>query len=487
MSNLQNINFKELFNPFRLNEFNKSLQAVSGSLSNAEKNAQSLFLTLSNSFSGLNTVVNLFNVNVRNAGSSLIFFNSGVALLNTNLQNTGKVLQLITESTAKSASVMQASVQTSAMPQKLERSNTSGGVSGYSGEGPKDKISLEEMKSAYESVTKIVSALELKAGISTWNTLMPIPPITEGLSYSNDALANYRIQNELNTNLDPKLEKMGLVRPKVSDIDGTGVLLEPFKNILKEKGWNKAANFIDKMGSGYSVAGTVSNWFDLQAMRQFKNVVGEKVSEEEQIQKPKQQQQQQQQQQEEKQGKAVYKSARQSNFERDLSAGGQKENGAENNTYLNLASGTSSRAGKSKKGSSKKEEDPVDTFVGVFTEAQKIGGALTTIMQTLNIGSHTFVGGIINGFNSALSIIQTMITVMQAVNTIKMFLPFATGGNVPGIGDTDSVPAMLTPGEYVVKKSVVNKYGSGFFEWINGGGLTKSNIQNREEYFALAA
>lgn len=122
----------------------------------------------------------------------------------------------------------------------------------------------------------------------------------------------------------------------------------------------------------------------------------------------------------------------------------------------------------------KKKEDPVDTFVGVFTEAQKIGGALTTIMQTLNIGADTFVGGIINGFNSALSIIQTMITVMQAVNTIKMFLPFATGGNVPGIGDTDSVPAMLTPGEYVVKKSVVKKFGSGFFEWINGGGLTNS-------------
>lgn len=125
-------------------------------------------------------------------------------------------------------------------------------------------------------------------------------------------------------------------------------------------------------------------------------------------------------------------------------------------------------------GSRSKEEDPVETMTGVFGEVQKVGGAMSTLMQTLNIGADTFVGGIVNGFNSALTIIQTMIAVMQAVNTIKMFLPFATGGSVPGIGDTDSVPAMLTPGEYVVKKSVVNKFGSGFFEWINGGGLTNS-------------
>ncbi len=117
---------------------------------------------------------------------------------------------------------------------------------------------------------------------------------------------------------------------------------------------------------------------------------------------------------------------------------------------------------------------PLEVFEGVTGEAQKIGGALTTIMQTLNIGADTFVGGLINGFNSALTIIQSMIAVMQAVNTIKMFLPFATGGSVPGIGDTDSVPAVLTPGEYVIKKSVVNKFGTGFFEWINGGGLTNS-------------
>ncbi|MBN8570450.1 MAG: hypothetical protein J0M18_12535 [Ignavibacteria bacterium] len=77
-------------------------------------------------------------------------------------------------------------------------------------------------------------------------------------------------------------------------------------------------------------------------------------------------------------------------------------------------------------------------------------------MQTLNIGADTFVGGIINGFNSALSIVQSVVAVMQAMKTINSILGFipdlATGGIVPGIGDTDSVPAVLTPGEFVVKK-----------------------------------
>jgi TP901 family phage tail tape measure protein len=38
---------------------------------------------------------------------------------------------------------------------------------------------------------------------------------------------------------------------------------------------------------------------------------------------------------------------------------------------------------------------------------------------------------------------------------------FASGGVVPGVGNRDSVPAMLTPGEFVLRKSAVQKYGAG--------------------------
>lgn len=42
---------------------------------------------------------------------------------------------------------------------------------------------------------------------------------------------------------------------------------------------------------------------------------------------------------------------------------------------------------------------------------------------------------------------------------LKSALGFASGGLVPGSGNRDTVPAMLTPGEFVIRKSSVNKLG----------------------------
>jgi TP901 family phage tail tape measure protein len=47
-------------------------------------------------------------------------------------------------------------------------------------------------------------------------------------------------------------------------------------------------------------------------------------------------------------------------------------------------------------------------------------------------------------------------------------IPYAIGG-VAGDGGRDSVPAILTPGEFVVRKSMVKKYGQPLFESINQG------------------
>ena len=52
---------------------------------------------------------------------------------------------------------------------------------------------------------------------------------------------------------------------------------------------------------------------------------------------------------------------------------------------------------------------------------------------------------------------------------------FATGGLVPGTGNYDTVPAMLTPGEFVIKKSSVNSIGAGNLASMNyaaGGKVT---------------
>lgn len=54
---------------------------------------------------------------------------------------------------------------------------------------------------------------------------------------------------------------------------------------------------------------------------------------------------------------------------------------------------------------------------------------------------------------------------------------FNTGGAVPGSGSSDTVPAMLTPGEFVIRKSVVNTLGTNFFRALNNGlSLNRLNL-----------
>ena len=52
------------------------------------------------------------------------------------------------------------------------------------------------------------------------------------------------------------------------------------------------------------------------------------------------------------------------------------------------------------------------------------------------------------------------------------------GGTVPGSGNTDTVPAMLTPGEFVMSKGAVQKYGVDTLEGLNAaaGGTNKPTL-----------
>jgi len=58
------------------------------------------------------------------------------------------------------------------------------------------------------------------------------------------------------------------------------------------------------------------------------------------------------------------------------------------------------------------------------------------------------------------------------------------GGTVPGSGNKDTVPAMLTPGEYVMSKGAVQKYGKGTMESMNtmGGGSGIPSFSNGMMY-----
>jgi hypothetical protein len=74
-------------------------------------------------------------------------------------------------------------------------------------------------------------------------------------------------------------------------------------------------------------------------------------------------------------------------------------------------------------------------------------------------GSFGKGGGGIGGFISSL---------------FSLFKPYATGGPVPGTGTRDTVPAMLTPGEYVIRRDVAQRIGYRILDAINGGGWVPS-------------
>lgn len=58
----------------------------------------------------------------------------------------------------------------------------------------------------------------------------------------------------------------------------------------------------------------------------------------------------------------------------------------------------------------------------------------------------------------------------------------ATGGTA--VGDSDTVPAMLTPGEYVIRKSAVARFGAGFFAALNNLALPAHALAQGIQGFA---
>lgn len=52
---------------------------------------------------------------------------------------------------------------------------------------------------------------------------------------------------------------------------------------------------------------------------------------------------------------------------------------------------------------------------------------------------------------------QSLGNIFQQKNAGGEILALSGGGGVPGVGNTDTVPAMLTPGEYVIRKEVAEK------------------------------
>ena len=120
------------------------------------------------------------------------------------------------------------------------------------------------------------------------------------------------------------------------------------------------------------------------------------------------------------------------------------------------------------------------------------GGAATSSLASAIKSMNTAVGGLskvtsantaaTNSLNTTIKALQGSVGALNSTIRARGFgggigsvvrgrggrpRGFASGGLVPGTGNYDTVPAMLTPGEFVIKKSSVNSIGAGNLANIN--------------------
>ena len=105
-----------------------------------------------------------------------------------------------------------------------------------------------------------------------------------------------------------------------------------------------------------------------------------------------------------------------------------------------------------------------NTALALASALIKIGDAIKPLLPLLATvaairftqGIGTFIGGAMRGATSA-----------RQYSTGGKVHHFARGGSVPGTGNRDTVPAMLQPGEFVIRKNSVAKIGAGNLAAMN--------------------
>jgi TP901 family phage tail tape measure protein len=132
-------------------------------------------------------------------------------------------------------------------------------------------------------------------------------------------------------------------------------------------------------------------------------------------------------------------------------------------------------------------EDAFGAFVdGTKTADQAFQDMLLSISQQIikeqfSIGMRSLLGGLTGGGGFGEqggggggllgNILGSLFGGKSQGGIIKKY---SSGGHVQGgSGMKDDVPAMLTDGEYVLRKSAVNKYGKGMLDMLNQGGMVK--------------
>jgi len=134
------------------------------------------------------------------------------------------------------------------------------------------------------------------------------------------------------------------------------------------------------------------------------------------------------------------------------------------------------------------KQEIIDTLLSGLNQGISL---VQQIGSLFGLAADSFIAKLLNGLQQAVSIISSIFSFIATVakffslaaTPASIFTAgFASGGLVPGYGDSDSVPALLTPGEFVIRKSrvseLISKFGTGFLTWLNGGSLLSANSNN---------
>jgi TP901 family phage tail tape measure protein len=116
------------------------------------------------------------------------------------------------------------------------------------------------------------------------------------------------------------------------------------------------------------------------------------------------------------------------------------------------------------------------------------GGGTNNVVNNAGISAITTLGTNIQANTLAL---KQLVVAVQTLNNLKFNIPFPTGasspvkfargGIVPGQGNRDTVPAMLMPGEFVVRKNAVQAIGAENLYKANG--MAKGGFQKNRPRF----
>jgi hypothetical protein len=108
----------------------------------------------------------------------------------------------------------------------------------------------------------------------------------------------------------------------------------------------------------------------------------------------------------------------------------------------------------------------------VVGAAAAASDALDEVVKQIRKRFGDLAGDAANTFKGPLGLLENLTgkdLTPGASDLMKLLPGRAAGGIIPGSGRGDIVPTMLEPGEFVIRRKVVEKFGPAYFANINGG------------------